>query len=207
MNPMGNALKGTAIVAVLAALATTACAPDPPRVLVIGDSITGLVADDFAQQDEEEFRYTLRATNGATATEMLAEAQDVGDVNFTQVVINLGTNDALKDVPLEETMASVNKIVDLFPDTDCIHVTTINEHILSFEDATVTERIIAINDGLRELADGRPRIRVADWNAVVEEYEAAGSPDGPLFSDSVHPTEVGQQKLVDLEVSALETCL
>ena len=206
MKPMGNAFRGMVIVAVVVTLAATACSPDPPRVLIIGDSITGLVADDFAQKDEEEFRYTLRATNGATAAEMLAAAEDVDTLNFSQVVINLGTNDALKEVPFDETMASVEQIVDLFPDADCIHVTTINEHILSFDDPAVTERIVAINDGLRALADGRPRIRVIDWNAVVEEYEAAGSPDGPLLSDSIHPTEVGQHKLVDLEVGALESC-
>jgi lysophospholipase L1-like esterase len=179
---------------------------DAPHVLVVGDSITGLVADDFVGRGEEEFRYTLRATNNATSTDMLAAAREVDDVDFSQVVLNLGTNDAGKHVPIERTRDALQQMIDMFGEADCIHLTTVNEHAVSVDDPSFVDRLRQVNAHLRGLAADDPRIDIIDWSAWVGEYLDAGEPDGSLLYDTVHPTDLGQDRLLDLYVDALETC-
>jgi lysophospholipase L1-like esterase len=196
---------GAVAVVLISVTASCGWLSEGPRVLVVGDSITGLVADDYARSDDGDYRYTLRATNGATTSEMLEAARDVSDVDFSEVIVNLGTNDGLKNVPPEETTAALGELLALYDGADCIHLTTLNEEAISFEDPGVGERMAAINAHLRALADEHDDIDLIDWNATLRDREGEAE-DGSLLVDSVHPTAAGQRLLRELSVNALGSC-
>lgn len=178
--------------------------PDGPPVVIVGDSITGLIADDYADSDAP-FDLTLRATNGYTTAEMLPQAREVADRAYEQAIINLGTNDAMKAEPIEETTAALAEMLALFDETSCIHLTTLNEGAVGFGDGTLGQRMSAVNEHLRALADEHDRIDLIDWNAALVEHEQ--SSDEPLLDDSVHPNEAGQRLLTELSVAALDSCV
>jgi hypothetical protein len=41
---------------------------------------------------------------------------------------------------------------------------------------------------------------------MVEDYEAAGAPQGRITADSVHPTDVGKVMLVDAVRDSMNRC-
>jgi lysophospholipase L1-like esterase len=193
------------------ALALSACASAGGEdgvedVVVVGDSITHLAQDEVARQAGDGFRFTIQATNGATSTEMLAEAQELGDRRPDQVVINLGTNDLNQDVPADETIENIRAIADLFASADCIHLTTLNEHIVSYERPILATRAEEMNDRFHQLVEEDGDFDLVDWNLAIEQYIAEGRPEGPLLYDTVHPTEVGQRILTGLYTDALRSC-
>jgi len=196
------------VVASVVLLTAVACG-GPPRgqhVLVVGDSITRLLADDFAQRDGGRFDFTVRALDGATSVDMLPYVREVDDVSFGQVVIDLGTNDVVQDVGHEATVTAIEEMIDLFPTAECIHLVTVNEHRISPEGTDVVPEIQALNASLHALADAHEQVRLIDWSSEVGAYLDDGEPDGPLTWDTVHPTELGQQKLIQLEVEQLKSC-
>ena len=193
---------------VSAALVLGACG-GPPRgqqVLVVGDSITRLLADDFANRDGGRFDFTVRAADGATSVDMLPYVFEVGDVPFGQVVIDLGTNDVVQDVDHAATITTIEEMIGLFPTAECIHVVTVNEHRVSPDGTDVVSDIRDLNASLHALADAYEHVALIDWSAEVGAYLEDGEPDGPLTWDTVHPTELGQQKLIQLEVEQLKSC-
>ncbi len=194
------------LLALLLVVLASCADDDPDRVLVVGDSVTGLIADDMVERDLDAFRITLRATNGGTSDEMDEVAAGLDDRHYDQVIVNLGTNDALDDVPFERTSAALDDLVARYDDASCIHLTTVNEHVLSFGDEGLPDRVRRINGHLEELVAGDDRISLIDWSAEVGGYQARGEPDGPLLIDTVHPTEVGQQLLLDQYADALRRC-
>jgi lysophospholipase L1-like esterase len=175
-------------------------------VVVIGDSITHLAQDEVARQAGDQFRFTIKATNGATSTEMLAEAQEISDRRPDQLVINLGTNDINTDVPADETIANIRAIADLFDSADCVHLTTLNEHIVSYERPILATRAAEMNDRFHQLLEDDGDFDLVDWNLAIEQYIADGRPEGPLLYDTVHPTDVGQRILTDIYTDALRSC-
>jgi lysophospholipase L1-like esterase len=189
-------------------LALGGCADDGPRqdVALIGDSITTLVDDDLRDISPSRFHLEVRATNGATAGEMLASVQDLRGAAMEQAIVNVGTNDVIKAIPLEETTAAIDGLIALFQEATCIHLTTVSEHIVSLEDPSVQDRAAAINEHLRQLAEGDERIHLIDWSGYVAEYFDAGEPDGSLLTDTVHPTELGQDRLRAQYIDALRSC-
>ena len=189
--------------AVLLLLAASGCGwfgPDRPRVLIVGDSITNLVEDDFRAEPEQDYEYTMRATDGATAAEMLPWAQDVSSIDYEQVILNLGTNDVNEGLPAETTRASIEDMVALFPEADCIHLVNLNEHMM----ITSVDAIHAVNEQLDELAAADPRIRIIDWDAAVTAH--LGSGGDPVLTDTVHPTDAGQALILELYLDALHDC-
>lgn len=175
-------------------------------VLIVGDSITGLVEDDFARRDLDH-RFTLRADNGATSQDMLEVVEAMPERGFELVILNLGTNDVGEGRPPEDFVSSVRRLLDEVDGAECVYLTTINEQVVSFDDETLPARTRILNDRIRALAEERDRVRLIDWNGAVREYLDRGEPDGSLLSDTVHPTPVGQRLLLDLYVEAVERCV
>jgi lysophospholipase L1-like esterase len=203
----GRALVVAGVAGVTGAVLLAGCGSDGPAgppVAIVGDSITALIADDYADADVP-FELTVRATNGATTAEMLEDARAIAGEEFDQAIINLGTNDAMKRDPVEDTISAYGEMIALFDGARCIHLTTLNEEVLSFSDPAVKERMLAINEHLRALAEEHDGIHLIDWNAALRELEGDDD-DTRLLVDSVHPTDAGQAILRDLSVAALTTC-
>jgi lysophospholipase L1-like esterase len=118
------------------------------------------------------------------------------------VVINLGTNDVVQGWPIDQSAAGLEQIVSLFPDANCIHLTTVSE-FMPDRTSTTEADAIALNDAIRTMAATNPQIRIVDWNEIVAEQQAAGV---DLTSDGVHPTDEGQQLLVDAYEESMLAC-
>jgi lysophospholipase L1-like esterase len=176
------------------------------RVAIVGDSITKLAADNLTRRDPDGYVFTIEAINSNTSGDLLDEAAEAAHPPPDQVIINVGTNDVGGAIPPEETMDHIRTMIDGFPDADCIHVTTVNEQIISFEEPEIADRAATLNDRIRALPDDDARITVVDWSEEVEHYLEIGEPDGPLTIDTVHPTGVGQRMLTNLYLDALDAC-
>ncbi|MEZ5143253.1 MAG: hypothetical protein R2726_12155 [Acidimicrobiales bacterium] len=82
-----------------------------------------------------------------------------------------------------------------------------NERVLDFAGRGAENvRARAFNEMLARVAAARPGTDLVDWTAAVDAYVAAGEPDGPFTTDSVHPAPAGQRALARLYRQALDSC-
>jgi hypothetical protein len=175
----------------------------PERVLMVGDSITDQSRSGFIGALPSDDSVDIEAVPGRRFAEMLPFATRAAQSRPDEVVVNLGSNDVL----LGETDASTNQAMDsmfgLFTTTPCVTLVTVNEHFVFGSDQAAHAR--RINDRLRTAAT-RWGWSIVDWNKMVEDYEAAGSPKGKITFDSVHPSDVGKPMLVDAVRDSLSRC-
>lgn len=173
-----------------------------PRALILGDSIT-----DHGQRALNDslgplYDLSIDGQDNFRIDDQLPVAERWATRPFRQVVINLGTNDAVQGWPSDQSTANLRKLVAMFPDAACIHLTTVNEH-LKGRSGDVGDLAARINDQIDEMAAADPRIRVVDWNALVEANLAQGV---DLTSDGVHPTAEGNQLLIDAYEASMAGC-
>jgi lysophospholipase L1-like esterase len=173
-----------------------------PRALILGDSIT-----DHGQRALNDslgplYALSIDGQDNFRIDDQLPAAERWATRPFRQVVINLGTNDAVQGWPTDQSTANLTKLVSMFPDAECIHLTTVNEH-LTARSADVETLATQINDRIHGLAAADPRIHVVDWNAIVEANLAQGV---DLTSDGVHPTAEGNQLLIDAYETSMASC-
>ena len=155
---------------------------------MLGDSITF--------ESETELRAALESATvvdltafvgrpGKTFAELLADAARIAADDPDVVVINLGTNDALKTVPVEETRLALDALYAAIPDAPIVAVAVTTR----FSDSPFDIRAQAINDRLRAGCrdHARPVVVVA-WDEIVAADEA-------LLSDGLHPTPRGRARL------------
>lgn len=192
------------VVTILAIRLASGSADDgtKPRALILGDSIT-----DHGQRELNDtlgplYALSIDGQDNFRIDDQLPVAERWATRPFQQVVINLGTNDAVQGWPLDQSTANLTKLVGMFPTAKCVHVTTINEHLRA-RSADVGAYAAALNSQIRALAAADPRIRVVDWNAIVEANLAQGV---DLTSDGVHPTRDGGQQLIDAYEESMATC-
>lgn len=174
-------------------------------VVVVGDSITEQGDATLHARLSPPYHLRIRGRGGYRIEEMEPYAIELATTGPEQVVINLGSNDILKDWPLDKSVAALQRLLDRFAGARCVHLVTVNEHFNAGDDATMHDRTTALNAEIRRLATSRGA-DVIDWSGLVGEQLAAGEPDGPITDDSVHPTPLGQAKLADLYRVALDRC-
>lgn len=189
------------ILAPILAVATLAsCAgPSGDRVAILGDSITALSARQVQDQLDGRYRVSLRAVPGARSIDMGEFAAQLAAERPVQVVIDLGSNDALKGTDLDATRAALSGMIEGFTTARCIHLVTIKAGMVSNSYGDVTEQAERINALLGEFAAQDSRISVVDWAGIV-----ANQPD--LVDDTIHPTSEGQRRLVEAIGEALDDC-
>jgi len=171
-----------------------------PTVAVLGDSITF--------ESETELRVALEAGTvvdltavvgrpGKTFAELLADAEQIATTGPDLVVINLGTNDALKSVPIGDTRLALDALYAALPDALIVAVAVTTR----FSDSPFDVRAQAINDRLRAGCRDRARpVAVVAWDEIVAADDAnrADSPaHDPILSDGLHPTPRGRARLAD----------
>jgi lysophospholipase L1-like esterase len=170
-------------------------------VAVIGDSITWQSAGSINNELGDQWRLDVRGVPGATIAEMVETAAAMASRSPQQVVVNLGTNDVARAVPPEQSAADLERLLDQFSGTPCIHLVTVHNNIFDFGEGFISERAQATNLALGDVAVRRG-VNVIDWNLVLAERLAVpGSPG--LLSDTVHPTPAGVEVLVDMYGDAL----
>lgn len=175
-------------------------------VAIIGDSITEQAAPLLLEELQPTSVVRVRGRGGYRIEQMEPYAVEAAAAEPEQVIINLGSNDVLVGWPLDRSVDAYARLLDYFDDARCIHLVTVNRGFESPADTGLAYRALLINGQIRELADAAGA-DVIDWAQMVIDYEAAGSPFGPITYDSVHPTELGQQMLADAYREALRTCL
>lgn len=175
------------------------------EVVLVGDSITDMSRD---QLDDhlDGWDVEVEAVPGLLIADQQEAIERLVEGSPEAVVVNLGTNDVLDGHPLDQSVADLAAMLDVAGQVPCAFVVTINEHIFQLgRDDGWNDAAISLNVELRALAEERG-IGVIDWSARVGEELEAGEPDGPVTTDTVHPTDHGIALLVDLYDEALSTC-
>lgn len=183
-------------------------APGPAAtddVALVGDSITEMADRDLRRELEPPYHLRIRGRGGYRIEEMEPYAIELATTKPEQVVINLGSNDILKNWPLERSVTALNRMTAKFQGYRCLHLVTVNEYFNVPDDPGVHDRAAALNEEIRRIAASNG-FRVIDWNALVVAYIQDGLPEGALTGDSIHPTEVGTAKLSKLYREALDSC-
>lgn len=201
------AALGTAAVVVLIVVAVGRF-QSRPLVVLGGDSITELSAGTLAGGLDGTLGIggndvAVVARSGATAGEMEPEVVATAADGPTQVVINLGTNDAVRTGDLDAAIASIERMAAAFPGASCIHLVTLSEAMVTFEDPVGPGvRAADLNRRIVDLAT-RSGYRLIRWDQIVAEGVARGE---PLTLDSIHPDEAGATRLSDAYREAVEGC-
>jgi lysophospholipase L1-like esterase len=191
----------TLTVSVVSTAAIACGSTEPQRVALVGDSITNIVGPQL--QAEGRHDWQVEATDGVTAPEMVERAQLLAATAPEQVVVNLGTNDALQQKSVDEAIAAIGAMVDAFGSARCVHLVTISTRLPSFgQTPPAPETAERINDWIRATADEREQVRVVAWD------EEVGDDDGLelLKADRIHPDEQGQERLRKLIERAVSGC-
>jgi lysophospholipase L1-like esterase len=194
------------VVAVLA-IRVASGAPETaakPRALVLGDSITDQAQKELNDELGPIYTLSIEGQDNFRLDQQIPAAERWATRPFQQVVINLGTNDAVQGWPTNQSVASLERLVSLYPSARCIHLTTVNERIKSrSRSADGPTRARAINNAIHALAEVDSRIRIVDWNALMK--HSIGT-DVELTTDGVHPNEPGQQLLIDGYENSMAKC-
>jgi lysophospholipase L1-like esterase len=175
-------------------------------VVIIGDSITEQAEPLLLDQLQPDSVVRVRGRGGYRIEQMEPYAIEAAAAEPEQVIINLGSNDVLLNWPLDRSVDAYTRLLDYFSDARCVHVVTVNQGFRSDADSGLAFRALLLNNQIRELATAHGA-DVIDWSTLVALYEGSGSPDGPITSDSIHPTAVGEQIMADAYEEALRTCL
>jgi lysophospholipase L1-like esterase len=173
-------------------------------VALVGDSITANLESTIERRRGDDYSFTVDGKPGFLAAQQVEAAQNVGRFPFDQVVVNLGTNDAMtSDQDLDETVAALGQIVDTLSQIRCVHLVTINEQMLN-DTGDAGTRARQLNEAIRAVAATHPNVDVIDWAAVVREYQRTH--DEPITTDTVHPNDIGNPLLADAYGDALDAC-
>lgn len=199
------ALFAAAVVVAAAAVVTRVTEPTGQVVAVVGDSITVLSANqiDLALARQHP---TVEARMGATVGDMVPYAEPLAASRPRQVVIDLGTNDALHGTPIAQTSDDLSRMVALFPAAECIHLVRVNTHMHPEDGGVIAQRARAVNEVIDRFVASDGRIDTVDWDSIVaRSIDASGG--SPLISpDTVHPTPAGSDVLARAIGSAVSGC-
>jgi hypothetical protein len=173
-----------------------------PPVLVLGDSITDHGQRELRDSLGPIYSLSVEGQDNFRVDDLLPVASRWATRDFDQVVVNLGTNDVMQGWPMDQTEAGMQKLVGLFPNADCIHLTTLSE-LFPERSASVRPDAATFNRAIQDMSTADPRIRIVDWNAIVVDQAAKGV---DVTSDGVHPTKDGQRLLVTAYERSMASC-
>lgn len=173
-------------------------------VAVIGDSITYQGRTVIEEVLGDDYVVLVDGRSGFRVGEQLPAAEKLALGVVDQVIIELGTNDVMQGWDLDRSGSDLRGIVELFSQTRCIHLVKVDESISSL-DGEAGSRARRLNAVMDEIAASESRVSVVDWPTVVQRYEV-DNPGREITYDGVHPTEEGQQLLVEAYRDALASC-
>jgi hypothetical protein len=171
--------------------------PGTPTVAFVSDSVLGMAQDVMIPNLRLDHQVAWTRTNAARVAELQSYADEVAGTNPDSVVISAGTNDVFGRLPPSQIIAQLQAMVAKFSGS-CVTIVTLNTNI---PDADIQTRSQQVNDWIRTWP------QVADWDAWVSAYNAAGEPIGPLFYDMIHVMPVGEPFLSDVINNAARRCI
>ena len=175
------------------------------RVAVVGDSITALGEPVLEAQLGSDHDLSVDGDFGARIADRLPAIEDVAAGRPDQVVVNLGTNDAVAGTPVDRVALAIEEVLSTLEGVECVHVVTVAEQ-LSDRGTSVAGQAALVNDILAQAAGRHPNAHVVDWGAA--QGAAAVRRDDPmaLLSDGVHPDAEGQEVLAEAYERAVAGC-
>jgi lysophospholipase L1-like esterase len=176
-----------------------------PEVVLVGDSITAQSEPVFEDKLGSRWGLTMQGEPGHRSDELLPAVPALAEHHPVQVVVNLGTNDVMQRKDPAETEAALEQLALGFSGARCVHLVTVNEHMVRLEDPGLTTRITDLNTRIRDLA-ARHGWDTIPWDEIVKMYDVGPQPEGPITVDTVHPTDYGEHVLADAYGDALDEC-
>jgi hypothetical protein len=177
----------------------------PPRVSVIGDSITALAQPEISTSLNPSYNVGYVFRIGVRIDQMLGlVALDLQENGPTAAaVINLGTNDAIAGGNSAHAMVSFDQLLTTVGSVRCVILTTIGPFADSRGRSDVGR---SLNRRIADLVAADPRrYKVVDWNGFLNSLNSQTRPHY-LQHDMIHETPAGARWLAASEQAALETC-
>ena len=174
-------------------------------VAIVGDSITWLNENAINQDLGAAYHVQIAAKSGMRTDQMLQAAQELADTHPKQALINLGTNDVEQDTSLDAADANLKKMVSMFSSADCVHVVTINTHMLN-KSMDAPKGAQELDAKILELPKEFKNVDVVRWDQTISENVADHPPAGNLTMDTVHPNADGVRDLVQAYRGAFDGC-
>jgi lysophospholipase L1-like esterase len=165
-----------------------------PRVLVLGDSITQQSDPTLHDGLDVAYDLTVWGIGGSRADEHVHDDELFRAVDPDQVIIDLGTNDVLQGIPPDQTIAALTRIGSACATARAIHFVTVTEGVFGEGSPELWARSVDLNARIEAMAAAHGW-RVIPWHEIVDAYLEAGEPEGPITSDTIHPTDVGRRLL------------
>lgn len=176
-----------------------------PDVAMLGDSIFYGAEDTMQARHGGEWDLRFDAVPGATTTDQLGAATKLARRTDAtgQLVVELGTNDVARDLPLDESRRSMEQILSDFPEVRCIHLVTVTDMQRDVDPNVPWVEAAEYNEMLREFTDD-PRVRIVEWAKLLTANDTRST--GSLLRDNVHPNDRGNVALSDLVAASLAGC-
>jgi lysophospholipase L1-like esterase len=139
---------------------------------------------------------------GARSDQVLQDVKVIAASHPAAAIINIGTNDAIQQVPPEQFATNVQRILDELEDVPCRYLVAINDGITDkATGASRAPQARALNAQLDSLGD-KNGVKVIDWNQTI----AANGGDGAVTFDTVHLNTKGVVLLAHTYQDALAKC-
>jgi lysophospholipase L1-like esterase len=155
---------------------------------LIGDSLN-VGIEPYLSGALPHWRIVANDRVGRTTPDGVAEFAAGRPPLSSHVVVSLGTNDP--PAAVEAFRADVARVLELAGPDRCGGWATI------WRDGRPAD---GFNDVLRDAAEARPRVRLVDWAAMVQEHPEWLAPDG------LHGNETGYDERARLVAAAVRGC-
>ena len=183
------------------------CSPaiNPPRVAVIGDSITALAQPDISTALDPSHKVDFLFRISVRIDQMLGPvASDLQHNGPTSAaVINLGTNDAIAGGNSAHAMQSFDQLMTTVGPVPCVVLTTIGP----FADRRGGSDVgSSLNLRMAALVASDPRrFKLVDWYGFLMSQDPRARPNY-LRPDLIHETQAGARWIASSDKTALDTC-
>lgn len=186
------------LIVCVAAIVVYTSPPALGSVVVVGDSITVVAHDDIAASLAGAYSPDIHAMWGQRIDQMLPTLSVVLRRHPSDVVVNLGSNDAIQAATHPDWQRAFDQMIEMLAPMHCVVLTTVSTRL----DVSRGSQLVAadIDAAIGSVASTRPNFHVVDWNAAVHATHGAGL----LSADQVHPSPAGQLTLADLIRTALD---
>jgi len=186
------------------ALIVVGSACTPLRMTIVGDSITKEGAPQYHAVLDPKYALVVDGVDSGTLASRSADIDALAAKPPDVFVMNLGTGDAGNGSTtiVADWMAQMAK----FPaSTTKVGITIWSESHWGpplLTPAPIDKGAAELDKWIR-VGAWAGQFRLVDWDRFAHDYLANGQPYGPLFTDHLHPTALGQTILAQMVRDAL----